>query len=597
MPLLLAGAPPAPPPDWTTRLVLRTAPTLAIALPLAVGLARERAQAWLAPWPGSLRAEGRALLPPALPLIAAATLTAEHVARSGLPIPTPVIDLGLGRLPEAALAVGLALVLLRVNLANQGRCRPGEAIQTDFTSSNKLGITILGKPFEHLLCNSAGGRRIPAAGQDAGDPRRRQAAREGPAASSRGVRLSRPRRVPGDRRQRGRATVEPVKFKKPAQPAPHERAPPPGEGPSEAQPERTAAELGVVVDRLGREARCALCHDTVLMAHAGAACPACATVLHRDCARGVASCPTLGCGQRTRAYRPLTAVPTLAERTRVGPGVFRGAAAAVAVAAALGLASAGVSEVAAWRERRAQERAAAQAAADADRRLRDRCAELVAALSAPVEEERRQAAESLGELDTALAAAPLAKACVREPGNVRYAALWSLVRISDVRPGVDVLAKALSSATDATFRARAVYALGELRGRAAPAVEALRAALRSDADEEVRQLAAEALWKIDRVAAVPALLAALGDGSARVRQRCLALLGEVDLARDAENAGALVGCLEHADVEVRLLAVRALVRLRGSGAAGVEGALAKARDDPDPRVRRIAAEPPSTRAR
>ncbi len=30
---------------------------------------------------------------------------------------------------------------------------PGEAIQTDFTSGNKLGITINGEPFDHLLCH------------------------------------------------------------------------------------------------------------------------------------------------------------------------------------------------------------------------------------------------------------------------------------------------------------------------------------------------------------------------------------------------------------------------------------------------------------
>lgn len=31
--------------------------------------------------------------------------------------------------------------------------RPGEAMQTDFTSANELGITIQGKPFPHLLCH------------------------------------------------------------------------------------------------------------------------------------------------------------------------------------------------------------------------------------------------------------------------------------------------------------------------------------------------------------------------------------------------------------------------------------------------------------
>ncbi len=32
--------------------------------------------------------------------------------------------------------------------------RPGEAMQTDFTSMNKLGITIAGEPYAHLLCHS-----------------------------------------------------------------------------------------------------------------------------------------------------------------------------------------------------------------------------------------------------------------------------------------------------------------------------------------------------------------------------------------------------------------------------------------------------------
>ncbi|MCP3958715.1 MAG: transposase family protein, partial [bacterium] len=32
--------------------------------------------------------------------------------------------------------------------------RPGEAMQTDFTSANELGITIAGEPFDHLLCHN-----------------------------------------------------------------------------------------------------------------------------------------------------------------------------------------------------------------------------------------------------------------------------------------------------------------------------------------------------------------------------------------------------------------------------------------------------------
>ncbi|MBU1367195.1 MAG: IS21 family transposase, partial [Candidatus Omnitrophica bacterium] len=31
--------------------------------------------------------------------------------------------------------------------------RPGEAMQTDFTSCNELQITIQGEPYEHMLCH------------------------------------------------------------------------------------------------------------------------------------------------------------------------------------------------------------------------------------------------------------------------------------------------------------------------------------------------------------------------------------------------------------------------------------------------------------
>ncbi|MBU1524687.1 MAG: IS21 family transposase, partial [Candidatus Omnitrophica bacterium] len=32
--------------------------------------------------------------------------------------------------------------------------RPGEAMQTDFTSCNELQITIQGEPYEHMLCHT-----------------------------------------------------------------------------------------------------------------------------------------------------------------------------------------------------------------------------------------------------------------------------------------------------------------------------------------------------------------------------------------------------------------------------------------------------------
>lgn len=49
-----------------------------------------------------------------------------------------------------------------------------------------------------------------------------------------------------------------------------------------------------VVPNLGAPARCALCHDQ-LGAASRLACGACASVVHDDCGRELARCPTLGC--------------------------------------------------------------------------------------------------------------------------------------------------------------------------------------------------------------------------------------------------------------------------------------------------------------
>ena len=71
------------------------------------------------------------------------------------------------------------------------RHRPGEAAQTDFTSTNELAVTVAGAPYEHLLCNARGPRTSttshralstrerPAARQDAGDVGSNEAANEG----------------------------------------------------------------------------------------------------------------------------------------------------------------------------------------------------------------------------------------------------------------------------------------------------------------------------------------------------------------------------------------------------------------------------------
>jgi HEAT repeat protein len=120
---------------------------------------------------------------------------------------------------------------------------------------------------------------------------------------------------------------------------------------------------------------------------------------------------------------------------------------------------------------------------------------------------------------------------------------------------------------------RAAAALGEIGDAAA--VPGLLAAL-GDADEDVRQVAAAALREIGDAAAVPGLLAALGDADANVREAAAAALGEIG---DAAAVPGLLAALRDAEEDVRRAAAAALGQIGAPAVPGLLAALGDAEED------------------
>jgi HEAT repeat protein len=142
--------------------------------------------------------------------------------------------------------------------------------------------------------------------------------------------------------------------------------------------------------------------------------------------------------------------------------------------------------------------------------------------------------------------------------NAREAAALALGRFGTL--AIEPLAEMLVTG-DADARWWAARALVEVGGDGA--IEPLIGAL-TDPDPDVRACAALALGRLGDGAAAPALVARLTDESAFVAGIAadgLALIGE-------PAAEALAEALTHQDAHVRLLAVRALSRIRAQSAVG-----------------------------
>jgi hypothetical protein len=130
---------------------------------------------------------------------------------------------------------------------------------------------------------------------------------------------------------------------------------------------------------------------------------------------------------------------------------------------------------------------------------------------------------------------------------------------------------------------RLAFARIEARAGRPNSAEELVTLLREDEHANVRGLAAAALGRLGGAQAGEALIEALSDRDWRVRRRAVRALGE---ARGRQAVAPLAALLaEERARSVRRIAAYTLGRIRGNAA---REALARLRDDLDPRVRQIA---------
>jgi HEAT repeat protein len=184
----------------------------------------------------------------------------------------------------------------------------------------------------------------------------------------------------------------------------------------------------------------------------------------------------------------------------------------------------------------------------------------------------------------------LAALAAHKEVRVRLAALYALEELEGgAAPAMDVLVKALQDG-DPFVRWAAARVMGKMApAQSDKAVPALAKAL-ADENGDVRATAAAALERYRSAAkeAVPALAKAVASGEPEMRVLAIRALGAV--GTEAKPAVPdLAKALTAAEPEVRLEAVRALGKL-GPTARPARDALLKLLDDPDVEVRRTAAE-------
>ncbi len=215
------------------------------------------------------------------------------------------------------------------------------------------------------------------------------------------------------------------------------------------------------------------------------------------------------------------------------------------------------------------------------------------------EPQRRNAAFALGKLgQTALPAAPALKraAAADKSAKVREAATYALgeIALRAVALGKDadlqnVLSKLLGD-NDPLVRRSAAYALGCLGTDASAARTAVETALR-DERPEVRQSAAWALGRLGDEA-IPALRGVLADADPLVLRDAAGSLGQLEPRAGRVAVNDLARLATHADVEVKKVALFALVGMvkpADAKSSGITAPLQKALLDGDEEVRRNAA--------
>jgi len=209
-------------------------------------------------------------------------------------------------------------------------------------------------------------------------------------------------------------------------------------------------------------------------------------------------------------------------------------------------------------------------------------AALVRVLEDSVASVREDAAYALGRLEARGGVAALGARLRRDPvAGVRLMAAWALGRIES-REGTAALADALRGDSSAEVRTMAIWALGSIEDPAA--VPALVAAL-GNADPETRGRAAWAIGTIEPDRAPQLLIDALRDPVGEVRMRAAWALGQIEDAAAVPGLAALLHDRQ-TDAGARRAAVWALGAIESDASRQV---LAELLADPDPDVRARAA--------
>jgi len=225
---------------------------------------------------------------------------------------------------------------------------------------------------------------------------------------------------------------------------------------------------------------------------------------------------------------------------------------------------------------------------------------------------RRKIVWALGELETPTAAGALTEALRDDDAEVRGFAIWGLGNIHAKSSAAQIIP--LLRDPNSEVRSKAAWALGEMK--IVDALDELMAAL-NDRDADVRQQIVNALSSMEDQRAVPALVRAIGDDNIDVRREAVNALGGIEGLQRAPRE--LVAVLSDADAQVRESALQALAHIkdpstasavipltrtgqplsvRGAaiealteiGGSQVETVLLELMKDPDPKIRRLAAQ-------
>jgi beta-lactamase regulating signal transducer with metallopeptidase domain/HEAT repeat protein len=156
--------------------------------------------------------------------------------------------------------------------------------------------------------------------------------------------------------------------------------------------------------------------------------------------------------------------------------------------------------------------------------------------------------------------------------SLRRVAAWGLANFADREDVGSALATALRRDADSDVREMAAWALARGENRK-DVLDALSEALRRDADAEVKEMAAWALGNVGGEEAVPALTAALSDGSTAIRKVAIWALGNTEPEKAPR---AVIDALGDADKGVRYVAAWAIYQIADPAAVPLlEAALNK----------------------